>query len=165
MAHNGFDGCVLLFAAVIAQEGDGEVHAYHPVGVPDGIELAVGEVARRRAECVSVGMARHERRIRDPGYVPEAPLVEMREVNQNTEPVTLSDELSSRTGQARAGIGRSRKPEGDAMRVSVGAAPHEAERAESRLIERFKRSGVRAKVLGSLEVQHRSQHAITQARL
>src|SRR5918997_1462020 len=125
---------VFVVAAVLAQEGDGEVHADHPVRVPDGSQLPVGKVACRRAEGVRVGVCRHQRRLRRARYIPEPALVQVGEVYQDSQPVALAHQLSTGVRQAGARVGQGRKPEGDAAGVVVGPAPHEAERAQPGLL-------------------------------
>jgi hypothetical protein len=47
--------------------------------------------------------------------------------------------------------------------VGVGAAPHEPERAQSRLVEFLQSAGIGAQVLGALEVQDGRQYSLSQA--
>ena len=61
----------------------GEVHADHAAALADRGELPVGQVARMRADGVRVRMRRDERRVGEPRDVPEALLVEVREVDHD----------------------------------------------------------------------------------
>jgi hypothetical protein len=126
-------------------------------------ELAVGEVARGGAEGVGVGVGRHQRHVGERGHVPEASLVEVREVHQDAEAVALAHQVPARARETGAGVGRGPKAEGDAVSVGVRAAPHEAERTQPHPVEILERARVGAEVLRPLEVQDRGKHAVAQA--
>ena len=69
-------------------------------------ELPVGQVPRRAAERVCVGVRRDERRVRQGLDVPEARLVQVRQVDKDAEPVAGAHELAARVGQPASGVGR-----------------------------------------------------------
>ena len=154
---------ILRLAAILAQESDGEVHADHPVRVPDGVELPVRKVARRGTEGVGVRVGRHERRFGELRYFPEPLFVDVGEVDQDAQPVALPDEFPTGIGQSWSRIRRGGKPEWHPFGVGVGPAPHDPERAQSRLVVAFEGAGIRAQVLGTLEVQDGCDDVFAQA--
>jgi hypothetical protein len=114
---------------------------------------------------VDVRVGRDERCLRYPRRIPEAALVQVREVEQDARPVALADQLLPRVREAGTCVRRRREPEGDTVSVGVGSAPHEAERTEAHLVEVLQSAWVRAEVLGAFEVEDRRKHAFAQARL
>ena len=146
MAHHVLDGRVFFFRAVLAQEGNGEVHAHHPVRVAYRVQLSVGEVARGRTQGVSVRVGSDERCLRYTCTCPRSHARSGAEVEQDTKPVALEDELLPRICQPWARIRRRWEPgRGRRERGRVGPAPHEAERAEAHLVEVFQSAGVRGR--------------------
>ena len=87
----------------------------------------------------------------------------MGEVDQYAQPVALPDEFPTGIGQARSRIRRGWKLEWHPFSVGVGPAPHDPERAQSRLVVAFEGAGIRTQVLGALEVQDGCHDAFTQA--
>ncbi len=159
MADQVLEGGVGVAAAVGADEGGREVDADHAAALADRGELAVGEVARMRADRVHVRMGRDERRVGEPGDVPEALLVQMREVDHHAEPVAGLDEGAAVIGQARPGVGARRIAERDAVAEHVRAAPDRADRAQARLVEHVEQAQVRIDRLGALDMHDRGEGA------
>jgi hypothetical protein len=112
-------------------KSNGAGHADPPVRVSYRVELPVGEAACYGAEGVRVGVGCDERRLRERRHVTQATLVEVREVDEDSQPVALSHELSPRAPQVRTSVRGGREQEGDPVGVDVRAALHEAERTEA----------------------------------
>ena len=58
-----------------------------------------------RAQGVGVGMGGDQRSIAQLGNVPEAAFIEMREVDQDVQPVSGPDQVLAEIGQAWPGVG------------------------------------------------------------
>jgi hypothetical protein len=116
-------------------KSNGEGHADPPVRVSYRVELPVGEAACYGAEGVRVGVGCDERRLRERRHVTQAALVEVREVDEDSQPVALSHELSHelspRAPQVRTSVKGGREQKGDPVGVDVRATLHEAERTEA----------------------------------
>ena len=108
-------------------------------------------------------MGRDQRRLRQPGDVPKALLVEVREVDQDAELVAGAHQRPAEIGEAGAGIGRARELERHAVAEGVGPAPHQAERAQAGLIEDLERVEPGIDRLGALDVKDRGEHAALEA--
>lgn len=67
MADHHIDLGARLHAAVGAKKTRREIQADHAAGGADGRQLAVGQIPRRRAQRVGVGMRRHQGRLRQTG--------------------------------------------------------------------------------------------------
>ena len=130
MIDDDLDRRVAVLAAVGPQEAHREIHADHAAGFADRRQLPVGEIARMRAQGVGVGMRGDKGRVAQFGHVPEAALIEMREVDQDFQPVAGADQFLAEIGQARPGVGRRRTAERHAVPERVGPAPHRTERAQ-----------------------------------
>src|SRR5207244_12704258 len=94
VAHDLRDRSGGLVVAVLAQERDREVDADDAPRLADGIQLRVGQVAGSRTERVRVRVRRHERRAGQALHIPEARLVQVREVDEDAEPVARPYELA-----------------------------------------------------------------------
>ena len=99
---------VLVAAAVRAQEGRRVIDADQTFGLGDGVKLLVGQVARVRADGVRVGMSGDQRRVAECGNVPETAFVQMRQVDQDAQPVAGGDQRLAEIGQTGACVGRRR---------------------------------------------------------
>ena len=69
-------------------------------------QLPIGQVSRRSAQGVRVGMRRNQRCTRKFGDIPEPLLVNVREIDQYAHLVTTLDQRLAEIGQAVARIGR-----------------------------------------------------------
>ena len=125
VADHLFERRVARCAAVRADE---EVAKLTPT-MPLLSRMAASCLSRRlrewRADRMRVGMGGDERRIRDLRDVPEALLVQMREVDHDLALVAGADQLTPEIGQARAGI-RTGRDSGRGRRVrrcSSGSRP------------------------------------------
>ncbi len=155
MAHDLTEGRRRVVASVLAQERRGEIHADHAARPGDGVELLVGQVARRGAQRVRVRVRGDDRRVRGAHDVPEPGLVQMRDVDQDAEAVARADEAEPRRGQSRAGVGRGGKPERDALGEGVRPRPDDADRPEPPVVPALEVGEVRGERLGALEVHDR----------
>ena len=88
-----------------------------------------------RAQSMRIGMRSDEGRIADGGNIPESALVEVRQVDQNPQPVAGRDQLLAEVRQAGSRVGRRGTTEWHAMPERIRPAPDRAERAKSRLIQ------------------------------
>src|SRR6266516_2394213 len=107
-------------------------------------------------------MCRHQWRFRKFGHIPKTLLIEMREVEHNAKAIAGADQLSPRVCQPRTGIGRMGKLERHAVSESIRSTPDYTKRAQSCLVENLERVQSRINSLCSLEVQDRSENALTQ---
>jgi hypothetical protein len=83
-----------------------EADADHAAGVAHGVELTVGEVARARHQRVRARVGHDERPLGDRRDVPEAALVEVREVDEDPELLAGAHQRDAGVAQPRAGVGR-----------------------------------------------------------
>ena len=116
-----------------------------------------------RADRVRVGMRGDQRRIADRGDVPEAAFVQMRQIDQNPQPVAGADQRLAELGQTGAGIGRRRTAERHAVAERIRPAPDRAERAQPRRIQHVQDLEIRVDGLGAFDMKHRRQHVIGEA--
>jgi hypothetical protein len=80
-------------------------------------------------------MGGDQRRIAGLGHVPEALFVEMRQVDQNLQPVAGADQFLAERRQTGTGIGRRRTKERHAMPECIRPAPNQTERAQPRFMQ------------------------------
>jgi hypothetical protein len=92
-------------------------------------------------------------------------LVQVREVDQDPEPVALGHETAAGPRQSVADVGRGGKVEGHALCERVRPAPDEADGAQPALVELREVPEVRLDRLGPLEMADRSERAAVQRRL
>jgi hypothetical protein len=97
----------------------------------NGSQLPVGEISRMRAQGVRIRMGSDERRVADGHNVPEPAFIEVRQVDQNSQPVAGGDQPFTEVGQARPGIGRRRTKKRHAMAERIRPAPDRTEGAQS----------------------------------
>ncbi len=153
------DRRVAIVPAVGAQEAHREIDPDHAAGLADRRQLLVGEIARVRAQGVGVGVRRNERRVAQLGHVPEAAFVDVRQVDQDLQPVAGADQLLAKVGQARARVRRRRAAERHAVPERVRPAPYRTERAQARGMQHVKRFELRIDRLRAFDMQNRRQHA------
>ena len=146
-------------AAVRAQEARREVDADEAAALADRGELAVGEIARMRRQRMGVRMRRDERRVGELRHVPEAGLVEVRQVDQDAARVAVGDERAPGIGQPRPGVGRRREAERNAAGKGVRPAPDEPERTQAGLVEDVEEVEIGVDRVRALDVQHAREHA------
>ncbi len=146
-----------LRVPVGAKLADREVQPDEAARLPYRIELPVGEVAGGGADRVGVGMAGDERCRRELGHVPEAPLVQVRQIDHDAQRVAATDERLAGFREPRADVGRAGIPEGHPMRESVRAAPDGTDRAQARGMKDLERIEARVDGLGPLDVEHDGQ--------
>ena len=131
--------------------------------MPPVSRIAASCLSVRLRECglkrVGVGMRGDQRRVAQLGDVPEAALVEMRQVDQDFQPVAGADQLLAEIGQAGPDVGRRRTAERHAVPEHVRPAPHRAERAQPGLMQHVERLELRVDRLGAFDMQHRGQRA------
>ena len=89
----------------------------------------------------------------------------MREIDQNTEPVALPNQLHTLVGEAGAGIRRSWKLERNTLRVGVGPAPHDPQRSETAVVELFQGGNAGMNRLGALKMEYHGYHVFGQTLL
>ncbi len=92
------DRRVQVAPAIRVNEADVEIHADDAAGLFDRVELAVGEIARRRRQRVGVGVRCDDWRVGEIGDIPETLLVDMRHVNQNAQPVACPHQVFAQIG-------------------------------------------------------------------
>ena len=133
-------------AAVLAQHRRPEADADDAAARRHRVELLVRQVARGRAEGVGVRVGGDERRAREAGDVPEAALVQVREVDEQAELVARA----ARAARRRAS-GRGRCPERTGKRNGTPSAKAFG-RLQTSPIERRPRStsGSRPRRSGSI---------------
>ncbi len=88
---------------------------------------------------MGAGMARHQRRVRQPGDVVAALGVEVAEVDHDPERVAFAHQVAPRGGQPVAGVGRAREGEGHAMAVARRPRPDRPERAQPGRVPQMQR--------------------------
>ena len=154
---------VAIVTAVRTQEARGEVETGEAAGFADRRQLLVGQIARVRADRVGVGVRRDQRRIRDLGNVPKAALIEVRQIDQNPQPVAGADQRLAEIGQTGAGIGRGRTAERHAVAEHIRPAPHRPKRAQPRCVQHVKQFEIRIDCFGAFDMQHRRQRAVGEA--
>src|SRR5260370_29710665 len=82
-----------------------------------------------------VGVCSHERSSAESSDIPEAPLVEMREIDHHPEPVAGAYQATSCFSQARTCIRCAWKGKGHAVRKEVGTAPDRTDRSQAGPVE------------------------------
>ena len=118
-----------------------------------------------RAQSMRVGMRGDEGRIADSGDVPEPRFVEVRQVDQDPQPVAGADQLLAEVGQTGSCVGRSGTAERHAVPERIRSAPNRAERAKSRLMQYVQQFEVRVDRFRAFDMKNRRQHAVLQASL
>src|SRR5437868_14303854 len=106
-----------------------------------------------------IRVAGDQGRLRQFRDVPEASLVEMREVDQDPEAVALGYEAAVGRRQPLADVGRRGEAEGDALCECVRPAPDKADRAQPALVALREVPELRLDRLGPLEGQDRRSRA------
>ena len=129
VTHDLGDRRVGHVRTVLAQERDREVDADDAVRVADRVQLRVEQVARRGTERVRVRVRRDERRVGQPGDVPEACLVQ-----------SARDRRGSRAGctPARARVPRPSAPA--RCRATTGSGTARPRRSRSAATRRARSS-------------------------
>ncbi len=155
VAHDRLQRRRGIVGAVLVQEHHGEVDPDDAAGFADRVELAVGEVSRGGTERIRVRVGRDERRLGELGDVPEAGLVQMREVDEDPEQVAGVDEVAARVGQPGAGVGRGGEAERDALGEGIRSRPDDAERAEAAAVPVVEIGEIGRDRLRALEVDDR----------
>src|SRR5919107_5144564 len=105
------EGGVGITPPVRAQESRREIDSGEAPRFPDGRKLPVREVARMGADCMRVGVAGDERRVRHPRHVPEALLGEVGQIDEYLQLIAAPDELAPELRQPAADIGPRREAE------------------------------------------------------
>src|SRR5260370_7178909 len=103
-------------------------------------------------------MGRHQRCIRYLSHVPKTSLVEVGEIKHNAQAITGAHQGFPGICQSRAGVGRVRKLERDAVGEGVGPAPYYTKRTQPRLEENLDRAPFRINALSPLALQHSTYH-------
>jgi hypothetical protein len=106
---------------------------------------------------------RHERRRAQLGDVPEAALVQVREIDEDPHAVARPHELAARGRQARTGVRRAGEPERYTLGEGVGTAPDEAEGAQARTIEHLEGVELGIDRVRALEVEDRGHRPAVEA--
>src|SRR5260370_37165853 len=82
-----------------------------------------------------VGVCSHERGSAESSDIPEAPLVEMREIDHHPEPVAGAHQATPCFSQTRTRIRCAWKGKGHAVPKEAGTAPDRADRSQAGSIE------------------------------
>ena len=106
-----------------------------------------------------------EGRIADSGDVPEPALVEVRQIDQNPQPVASADQLLAEVRKTGSRVGRRGTAERHAMPERIRPAPNGAERAKSRLIQYVQELEIRVDCFRAFDMKNRCQYAVLQASL
>jgi hypothetical protein len=157
LLHHQLDAGVGPHAAVGAQEAGREIQADHAAGVADRGELPVGEIARRRAQRMGIGMGRHQRRLRQPRHIPKTLLGDVRQVDQNLQVIAGADQPLAGRGETVAEIRPGREVKRHAMAEDVGPAPHRPDRPQPRRIENVEESELGVDGLRAFQMDHHGQ--------
>ena len=104
-----------------------------------------------------------ERRIRDLGHIPEALLVEMREIDHDLAPVAGADQVTPEIGQPGTGVRTGRVAEGDAVAEDVRAAPDRPNRSKSATIQHIEHEKVRVDTFRAFDVQDGREGSVLDA--
>ena len=105
MLDHAFSGCVRVLATVWAEKAGSEVDTDNAAGFTDCSQLLVGEISRMGAQSVRVGMRGDEGRVADSGNVPEPAFIEVRQVDQNPQPVAGANQLLAEVRQTGPRVG------------------------------------------------------------
>ena len=121
-----------------------EADADHAAGLADRVKLPVGEVALVRRERRGARMRHDQRALGDRGHVPEAALVQMREVDEDAQLLARAHERAPGVGQAALG--------GHAVGKRVRPAPRRADRPQPERVQRRQQLEAGVDRLGALDV-------------
>src|SRR5262245_8325041 len=104
--------CVGIDLAVGSQEAGREVKANHAARLANGSELSIRQVARVLTNGMDIRMCRDQGCRAQARHVPEASLVEMREVDGDAELVAGFNQSLAGVGEAGASVGTGGEAEG-----------------------------------------------------
>jgi hypothetical protein len=102
-----FSGCLRCVPTTVrAEEAGRKVDANNAAGFTDCSQLLVSEISRMGAQSVRVRMRGDERRVADGGNVPEPAFIQVRQIDQNPQPVAGANQLLAEVRQTGSGVGR-----------------------------------------------------------
>ena len=107
-----------------------------------------------RGQRVRIRMRGDQRRVREPGDVPEALLVEVREVEHDSQAVAGLHQGPPGIGEPGPRVGTGGKAEGNAVPEDRRPAPDRSERAQAALVQDIQHVVIRVDRLRPLEVEH-----------
>lgn len=119
-----FNQCIRIPAAIWPEEARREVDPDNTAGFTDRSQLNVGKIPGMRAQSMRIGMRGDEGRIADSGNVPEPAFIEVRQINQNPQPVAGADQFLTEVRQTRSSVGRRGTTKRHAMPEGIGPAPN-----------------------------------------
>ena len=109
---------------------------------------------------MGVRMGRDQRRVRKCRDIVETCLIQMAEIQHDTQRVARPHKPLSGITQPRPGIGRARKPERDTMTEDRRARPDGPERAQAKRVKDMKRVETGIDRLGPLHMHDTGDDAV-----
>ena len=101
--------------------------------------------------------------IADVSHVPEPAFVEVRQIDQNSQPIAGANQLFTEVGQTGASIGRRGTAERHAVPERIRSAPNWAERTKSRRIQNVQQLEIRVYGFRAFDMKNSCQHVTLQA--
>src|SRR5690606_20800365 len=107
---------------------------HHAIAIANRIQLLVGKIAGGFADVPDIAVGGHNRSSRDLRQIPEALLVQVADIQHDTEQVTGADQLSAEIGHAWSRIRALIVAERHTVGKDIAAAPTRTDRAQAGIV-------------------------------